>query len=380
MFGQSTAGASPVEPVRLGWQRPDGMALLGLVNVLLRLVTFNIYQFWGKAEVRRRLWSAVRINDEPLTYTGTGWELFRGFLLSLFLFLLPFVVAVTVIQIALAKQPALMSLALLAVYVPFFLLVFVAFYTASRYRLSRTEWRGIRGGLVGSAWGYAWACLWTGFLAYITLGWLWPWRSTYLQRRLVTNMRFGNRPFSFDATSGPLYGRFAVLWFIGAALTVALAWAINRVFLDMMNAGVIPLPTPGVPEQKPTPEDVKRMMPYFVSMAGYYVGYIALLGIVGSWYAAKVYNHFANHTHFEGATFRGSVTGLGLIWQALSSILIVILSVGILTPVAMARLLGYRVRNTALEGQVPLSEVIQSGTARSTSGEGLAQLFDIDVF
>ena len=52
-----------------------------MVNLLLRVLTLGIYHFWAKTEVRKRIWSAIRINDEPLTYTGRGMELFLGFLI-----------------------------------------------------------------------------------------------------------------------------------------------------------------------------------------------------------------------------------------------------------------------------------------------------------
>ena len=46
-------------------------------------------------------------------------------------------------------------------YLLFFLVVGNAMYRAQRYRLSRTEWRGIRGGLVGSPGAYGWTYFWT---------------------------------------------------------------------------------------------------------------------------------------------------------------------------------------------------------------------------
>ena len=52
-----------------------------IVNGILTILTLGIYQFWAKAKVRRFFWSNVRFLDDPLEYTGTGGELFVGFLI-----------------------------------------------------------------------------------------------------------------------------------------------------------------------------------------------------------------------------------------------------------------------------------------------------------
>src|SRR3712207_2766510 len=69
-------------------------AVLGLKNGLLNLVTLTLYRFWGKTEVRRRVWDGVQMNGEPFEYTGRGVELFMGFLLALGVVGLPFLIVV----------------------------------------------------------------------------------------------------------------------------------------------------------------------------------------------------------------------------------------------------------------------------------------------
>ena len=77
------------EPLALAWKQQAGLIGLSIVNFILRVLTLGIYHFWGKTEVRRRIWSAVRLNGEPLEYTGTGKELFIGFLVVLLCVFLP---------------------------------------------------------------------------------------------------------------------------------------------------------------------------------------------------------------------------------------------------------------------------------------------------
>src|ERR1700680_3803714 len=84
----AASAASPTSAVsapHISWVHPPGgFAGLSLLNGVLRILTLGVYHFWGKTEVRQRIWSAVRIDGEPLEYRGTGGELCRGFLIVFF--------------------------------------------------------------------------------------------------------------------------------------------------------------------------------------------------------------------------------------------------------------------------------------------------------
>ncbi|MDP6709654.1 MAG: DUF898 family protein, partial [Alphaproteobacteria bacterium] len=54
-----------------------------LINALLNIVTLTIYRFWAKSRVRRYLWSGMRMTSDRFEYTGSGMELFLGFLIVL---------------------------------------------------------------------------------------------------------------------------------------------------------------------------------------------------------------------------------------------------------------------------------------------------------
>ena len=64
-------------------------ARIAFVNLLVTLLTLGVYAFWGSARARRYLWSHTRFIDDHLEWTGTGKELFKGFVAVLLLVLLP---------------------------------------------------------------------------------------------------------------------------------------------------------------------------------------------------------------------------------------------------------------------------------------------------
>src|SRR5690606_38318593 len=125
--------------------------------LLLGLITLGIYRFWGKTRMRRYLWSHMAYDGDRFEYTGTGGELFKGFLIVAVILVLLTLVntgAQFAIEIQ-VRDPAvatiLFSAMTITFYVMLFFLIFVGRYTALRYRLTRTRWRAIRGGLAGSA-------------------------------------------------------------------------------------------------------------------------------------------------------------------------------------------------------------------------------------
>jgi uncharacterized membrane protein YjgN (DUF898 family) len=370
-YGTATAGGG-AEPLALTWKQQSGLIGLSIVNFVLRILTLGIYHFWGKTEVRRRIWSAVRLNGEPLEYTGTGKELFLGFLVVLALVFLPIMLGVFAVTLAFGPNSPVTALFQILLYVALFFMVGVAIHKALRYRLSRTRWRGIRGGLEGSSWGFAWTHFWTALLVPLTLGWIMPWRATKLQRELSNDMRFGNRPFRFEARSGPLYGPFAILW-IGSVFLFVAAGAIvgglqfaafSRLQPGSLEPGTVPPPDPTL-----------VVVIVLVTVAVY-----ILFGILMAWYSAAKINHFAAHTHFEGATFRGNATAGSLIWLVISNLLILMLTLGLLAPVAQARAARYMVDRLGIDGAVPLADIVQRAEDPMRRGEGLAQVFDVDAF
>ncbi len=361
----------PTGNMQLDWSAPPGMIGLSIKNFLLRLITLGIYGFWGKTEVRRRIWSAARLNGEPLQYTGTGKELFLGFLIVFAVVVLPVILLSFAVGAAFGPKSTALQVFQVILYAAFFLLAGVATYRAQRYRLSRTSWRGIRGGMEGNSWSFAWTYFWTGLLIPLTLGWASPWRSAKLQSRLTDDMRFGSVPFRFTAGSGPLYSRFAILWF-GGLLILGL----------LIGSWFALIPLLGVdPRQLQTgPTSASSIAALLLVIYGTLFVATLLYMFLSGWYRARMMNHFAEHTHFEDASFRGRATAGSLIWLGISNFLLVFLTLGLLTPIAQARSARYMVERLSIDGNALLESIAQRAEDAARRGEGLAQAFDIDAF
>ena len=77
------------EPVTVNYTKQAGLGTIAISNFFLNLITLWFYRFWAKTRTRRHIWNCVQVNGEPLEYTGTGKELFFGFLIIMGVIFLP---------------------------------------------------------------------------------------------------------------------------------------------------------------------------------------------------------------------------------------------------------------------------------------------------
>jgi len=352
----------------LSWHDPHGgIFKLSIFNFALRLLTLGVYHFWGKTEVRKRIWSSMRLQGEPFEYTGTGWEMFKGFVVVFAVVLLPLALFSFGIQLF-VTSPALQGFLMAAMYLVIFILVGMGTYRAQRYRLSRTRWRGIRGSLTnGMSFKYAMIYIGTAILIPFTAGWIIPWRETVLQAFMTNETSFGNRPLRFTADAGPLYKRYWAVWLAGIVSYIGGMSAFIAIFWEKFKAV-----QKGIPLTYSTKDWIIIGIIVFFSLM-FYV-------LIKAWYSAGLINYFASHTWYGRANFKGRATALSLVWLTFTNFLITIFSLGALAPVAQARFMRYYVSRLAIEGKIPFERVGQNEDALEMRGEGLATAFDIDAF
>ena len=112
-----------------------------LINLILTFFTLGIYRFWAKTRVRRYFLSRISFLEDRLEYTGTGLELFIGFLIVLAV-LVPLSIAYQLLMQLAVGQGITTAMLVYAGYIGlFYFLYYVATYRAQRYRLSRMTWR-----------------------------------------------------------------------------------------------------------------------------------------------------------------------------------------------------------------------------------------------
>ncbi|MEO1423710.1 MAG: DUF898 family protein [Pseudomonadota bacterium] len=200
------------------------------------VMTLGIYRFWMRTRQRRLYWSAIRIGDAPLEYTGTGLEKLLGFLIAVvFLavylgaFQLALMFGVFVNPVLEMLQPLLTVLLILP-------LIFFARYRARRYILSRTRWRGIRFNAEPAAITYMWHALWHSFVTVLTLGLLYPRMLFKLDQFATERTTYGSLPMRLDGTWTQLFPAWLGLWMTGVVMAMAAVLS-SVVLIDIEEAG-----------------------------------------------------------------------------------------------------------------------------------------------
>lgn len=336
---------------------------LALGNLLLNIATLSLWRFWGRTRVRRQLWSGTTAWGDPLEYTGTGKELFVGFAMVLVVVFLPLMAAGAGVQALTVAEHSLAPVAAGLFNLTIVVLVAAGFYRARRYQLSRTVWRGIRGGQTGSAWLYA--ALWLGVMMAtgVTFGWAWPWGEMVLARYRMSHTSFGSQAFACEARARGLYPRFAVVWLMAVVFASGVSVVVPA--LTMFS----------------------QVSPELVALAGLVALPAALawalitLALPWAWYRVGFWRALAAGTRFAGAGFAGAGFAVEMsAWPALrlgfGNMLITILSLGVLRPWANLRSLRFASSAIRVIGRPDFAAIGQSADTGPWAGEGLVAVLD----
>ncbi|MBD3762488.1 YjgN family protein [Rhizorhabdus sp.] len=334
-------------------------APIAFTNLLLIIVTLGIYRFWAKARERRYLWSRTDFIGDPLEWTGTGKELFIGFLLVMLLLGVPLFVIQFVVQGMAARGHLLAAFGLMLVaYVAILYLYGLARYRSLRYRLSRTSWHGIRGGSNDAGWGYALTSLWKTAIGGLIFGFLIPWSMTSLWNDRWGRLSFGNQDFAAHAHWKPIIGRFLLFYLLPI---VGCVGGIAVVAGSVAGAGA------------PGPS----------ALGGVIIGAMAVylaMGVIAIVYYAAFLREAIGALTLNRIGFEFTARTIDWIKLLFGNIGLVIVTLGV-----GAIFLGYRnwsffIRHLEAIGEVELAALTQSTTSQPSQGEGLLDAFDVGAF
>jgi uncharacterized membrane protein YjgN (DUF898 family) len=219
-------------------------APIALTNALLIFVTLGFYRFWATTRERNYLWSKTRFVDDKLEWTGTGKELFFGFIIAMAAIFGFGIAAALVLTLLGYISPALLFIGILALYIGVFAIFGIAQFRATKYRLSRTVWHGIRGGTDDNGVKYGLAWVWKRFAGMIALGMLVPWAMVDLFKDMWSKMSFGQHKFVSNPVWTNVFGRYllAIFGSIGLFILAGVAfWAAMPAAVE----GALPQEPPG---------------------------------------------------------------------------------------------------------------------------------------
>ena len=346
------------------------IAKIATINAILGILTLGIYRFWGKTRMRQYLWSRVTILGDRLEYTGTPKELLLGFLVAAVVMMGLFGVFYGLTIFA-GVDPALLGIVNTIYFVAIYFLVYFAVYRARRYRLTRTQWRGIRFGQTGTARGYALRAMALLLLTGLTLGLCYPYMQTRLQEYRTNNTWFGSRNLVFDGQAYDLFWKWVLALVLAIpTLGISLLWysvTEFRYFASRTRFGSLRFSS--------NLTTLKVFLIYLLFVVIFFVFYAVLTSaIVGLLYATADLRGLSQPGTGNPLVDLPPLTALAIIGMtfAMVSVLNVLQFILFLHPMAKA------VSETLLaEGSIDLDAIKQSDQERGGRGEGFADVMDV---
>ncbi len=291
-----------------------------IVNWLLCIITLGFYYPWARAKTLRYVWGQTALNDQRFHFSGTGKELFKGFIqLILMMIVFLFVYGLISQFIHPALGGILLYFALLAI-VPF------AIHGSMSYMLSRTSYRGVRFGYRGSRTTLMKNYFKDLFLTIITFGIYGSWLSMNLRRYTHEHIRYGDVEFE-NSSNGTDY--------------------------------------------------------FFLFLKGYLLT-ILTLGIYIFWFQRDLFNYYVNCISMSKGERQvrcySTATAGDIFRLVMGNIFIVIFTLGLGAAWAEMRVYRFIWRSVQMEGDINFEEVHQTEEEyKSAFGEDALDFFDMNA-
>lgn len=335
-------------------------------NFLLTLITLGVYSFWGKVRIRSYLWEHTRILGEPLEYTGTGWELFRSFLI-----VMP-VISIAATSFYFAGEEYL-ALAYLVVLILGTFLFHVAVYQALRYRFSRTRWRGIRGNMDGSALKYGIKAFLYSLLSLVTMGLCSPLSTARTTTIRANNFVFGDKKFTFKGDCADLYAGWGIS--IGVSFALIFVLMIIIAIVCVIFATAFSAFTHNFSQMNHEDGQIVAII-----VALIYISSIVIIGAAAYIYEATKLRWLYAGLKLGNAEFRANgVTNAGFFFLNLRNMFLLLFTLGIAFPWVVARTIAFVLNAVEYRGNLELETIGQDTTPDRAKGEGLLDALDISV-
>jgi len=363
-----------------------------IVNILLTILTLGIYSAWAKVRNHQYFYSNTYLKNSSFEYTATPWQILRGRLIAVVLFVF-YIFAETFIPLL-----GLILAVLLLLASPWLIMKSLAFnayhseYRSIRFQFHQNLFDSFKtvlfipllamlpAALLFAVFGYL--TLSNGgpsanptvltalpILAILSIYLAYPFLAYITSHYVIGNHAYGGADFRFRLRSSkPFLGVYikalllALLAFIAVG-AVVVAIATSVVGLDQLMAGNL--------------EGLENAMPMLV------VAYLFIIGIytfIIAYVKAKTYNLIYQNTAIENHTLRAKVKTADLTILFITNTLGIALTAGLFIPWAKVRTAKFFTNNTALQVHGNLNRFIAvQNLYQNAVGEEIGDMFDIDV-
>ena len=326
-----------------------------IVNLALTIVTLGVYSAWAKVRRLQYFYRHTRLAGAGFDYHGDPIAILKGRIVGLVLFGLYSAIGYVNIWLAVG---IIVGLALV---MPWLL------GRSLRFRFHNSSYRGIRFKFHGTTRQAYWIFLafpiFTG-LSLFTLGPLWHHR---LKRYQFSNAAYGQSRFSFNAEVGEFYITYILAVFTFFCLIALLV-------AGLIGTGVLVALAGG-----PIEEDrVSLGVILFMVVAG--TLYAAVILAAQSITVSRIHNTCWNAARTDHHRFESTMSALRLFGIQYTNLLATVATLGLFRPFAQARLARYYTSTLAVFGSSNFEAYSAvEGDDVTAVGQETADLFDFDI-
>lgn len=321
-----------------------------IVNLLLSILTLGIYSAWAKVRRMRYFYDSTQVAGSSFEYHGNAVAILKGRIIALVL------VASYQIAFQFSIVIGFICMAALIAGMPWLL------WKSMQFRLYNSSYRGIRFGYRGSAGKAYIQYLAFPMMAAGSLYLLLPLAHKEMKKIQHEESRFGSTHFSFHATTGSFYMAyligFAVVW--AGLITIGILF--GGAFAGLFMAG-----------------ESAKVAGIGVAIAGIFLAYAWFIMSLPI-FLTLIQNLIWNNTKLGEHQFHSNMKWTRVAFIALTNLLGIFLTLGLFIPFAQVRMIKYRMESMSLAPASSLDHFLADEQAEaSATGEGMADLLDFDL-
>ncbi|MCU7547691.1 YjgN family protein [Chitinophagaceae bacterium LB-8] len=171
-----------------------------IVNTILNILTLGLYYPWAKERSLKYLYSKNTFDETPFVFSGTGKEMFKGFIKAIVILVLLYGIFT---YFAMHDH---LGIAALIIYGGILAITPLAIHGSYKYRMAKTSWKGIRFGYTGNRKELIILFFKGIFFTLITFGIYGAWFTIHLRRYVLSNIKVGNARFVYTGDGSDYFG------------------------------------------------------------------------------------------------------------------------------------------------------------------------------
>ncbi|MBC8129858.1 MAG: DUF898 domain-containing protein [Rhizobiaceae bacterium] len=300
-----------------------------IVNLCLTILTLGIYSAWAKVRTQRYFYGSTELDGHRFEYLAEPMQILIGRIIV--------VAAIAIYSIATQVQP----LAILIILPMYLIALPYVINRGLRFNARMTAYRNIRFDWHGTYWRTAWVYLILPFLIVFSAGLLLPFSTRAANRYSAEGHSFGTARLEAAPPIGRYYGA------LGAALVPALAiLALLAIVFATRSIWVVDVGAGDAASQIGATTSGFSIFHWFI-VSLYFTFFMGAVI-----YSTRCRNILVNHLVLDGRhRFRSDLRSRRIIWIAVTNILAVVCTIGLLYPWTRVRMTRYQLDNTALVAQ-----------------------------